>query len=91
MYDVEGVKEYNTVSAHFRRRIKYDTVGTHKRTGRCYYCLLRCLRAFILFLRAFPLLWRGVLSQHFWCLCVLFYLTAFCLTKANGFILVWEW
>ena len=28
-------------------------IGTHKRAGRCC-CLLRCLRAFVLFLRAFP-------------------------------------
>ena len=53
-------------------------IGTHKRAGRCY-CLLRCLRAFVLFLRAFPFLWCGVLSQHFilsqhFAVCVLFIL-----------------
>jgi hypothetical protein len=61
-------------------------IGTHKRAGRCY-CLLRCLRAFVLFLRAFPFLWCGVLSQHFipsqhFAVCVLFIL------RPKGAILV---
>jgi hypothetical protein len=56
-------------------------IGTHKRAGRCY-CLLRCLRAFVLFLRVFQFLWCGVLSQHFippqhFAACVLFILRFF--------------
>jgi hypothetical protein len=47
-------------------------IGTHKRAGRCY-CLLRRLRAFVLFLRAFPFFVVCVLSQHF-AACVLFIL-----------------
>jgi hypothetical protein len=39
-------------------------IGTHKRAGRCC-CLLRCLRAFMLFLRAFPFVWYDFLSQRF--------------------------
>ena len=41
-------------------------IGTHKRVGHCYHavycatCVLSCC-----FLRTFPLLWCGFLSQHF--------------------------
>jgi hypothetical protein len=85
-HDVEDVKEYN--------RRTFPKTTRHKRAGRCY-CLLRCLRAFVLFLRAFPFLWCGVLPQHFippqnFAVCVFFILRAYNSSRKIFFRLTWR-